>query len=278
MLFDRVDAVRRTAAEQLVMAARIDLDRCPSRPRHHVPGVVCYGGDDRLPPLALSPRSPHPPSPLPMVGLRPELQLARSQDCVSPTQTPTQDAVFFHPLGEIEEALDQDLGDKHGAVDLVQEGQHWAPRAQEVQGRAGARSSLVQNALGGVVARESSDDIDVQPCSVGSDVSAREADASSALETPTPLTLSPVGQGGALGSAGVGVEVSDGARVALGGLGVGSETDYASRDRTRACGLWLRLVMVPLMRECLAGSYRGRLLALHMTQVSKERPGFPVWL
>lgn len=278
MLFDRVDAVRRAAAEQLVMAARIDLDRCPSRPRHHVPGVVCYGGDDRLPPLALSPRSPHPPSPLPMVGLRPELQLARSQDCVSPTQTPTQDAVFFHPLGEIEEALDQDLGGKQGAVGLAQEGGNWARRAQEAEGRAEARSSFVQNASGGVVARESSDGIDLQPCSASSDVSAREADASLALETPTPLTLSPVGQGGVLKSAGVSGEVSDEACGALDRLGVGSETDFASRDRTRACGLWLRLVMVPLMRECLAGSYRGRLLALHMTQVSKKLSGFPVLL
>lgn len=38
-------------------------------------------------------------------------------------------------------------------------------------------------------------------------------------------------------------------------------------DRSGSCGLWLRLVMVPLMRECLEGSYRGKLLALHMTQV-----------
>lgn len=38
-------------------------------------------------------------------------------------------------------------------------------------------------------------------------------------------------------------------------------------DRAGSCGLWLRLVMVPLMKDCLEGPYRGRLLALHMIQV-----------
>lgn len=41
-------------------------------------------------------------------------------------------------------------------------------------------------------------------------------------------------------------------------------------DRAGACGLWLRLVIVPLMAECLEGSYRTKLLALHMTQVRQE--------
>ncbi|CAN0556829.1 unnamed protein product, partial [Ectocarpus sp. 12 AP-2014] len=54
MLFDRVDAVRRSAAEQVIMAARIDLDRCPLRLFHHVPGA-CPGQDGGLPSLSSSP-------------------------------------------------------------------------------------------------------------------------------------------------------------------------------------------------------------------------------
>ncbi|CAM9635803.1 unnamed protein product, partial [Discosporangium mesarthrocarpum] len=42
MLLDPVDTVRRSAAEQLVVAACIDQDRCPNRHRHrHHTGGVC---------------------------------------------------------------------------------------------------------------------------------------------------------------------------------------------------------------------------------------------
>lgn len=44
-------------------------------------------------------------------------------------------------------------------------------------------------------------------------------------------------------------------------------TEVEVENRAGACGLWLRLVIMPLMKECLAGSYRCKLLALHMTQV-----------
>ncbi|CAM9635875.1 unnamed protein product, partial [Discosporangium mesarthrocarpum] len=33
-----------------------------------------------------------------------------------------------------------------------------------------------------------------------------------------------------------------------------------------SCGLWLCLVLVPQMQDCLEGSYRKRLLVLHMAQ------------
>ena len=43
-------------------------------------------------------------------------------------------------------------------------------------------------------------------------------------------------------------------------------------DRAGACGLWLRLVIMPLVVECLEGSYRTKLLALHMAQVGRAPP------
>ncbi|CAM9837097.1 unnamed protein product, partial [Laminaria digitata] len=60
MLHDRVDSVRRSAAEQLIMAARIDLDRCPSRLFHHVPGACRRQA--RLPTLSVLPLPPPPPN------------------------------------------------------------------------------------------------------------------------------------------------------------------------------------------------------------------------
>lgn len=156
MLFDQVDAVRRSTAEQLIMAARIDLDRCPTRLLHHVPGA-CSRETSLLPslspptPCSLSPRSP------PVVA--------------------------------------EGVGGPGGA------GLAYPPEEGEVAGCGG---------LSGVVGDR--------------------------LEVDVPAG----GWGG--------VEVE---------------------DRAGACGLWLRLAIMPLVRECLEGSYRSKLLALHMTQVRR---------
>ena len=190
MLFDRVDAVRRSAAEQLVMAARIDLDRCPARHLHHVPGACTR--ETRLP--SLRPRQP------------------------SPEPNPTSAA---HSVTEpVQQGVDAaDAGPGQGEEDLASDPNATMP-PQGV--KEGDESTFEYR-------------VDARTC-VG---------ASPQTEDDPPRA--PEGSG----------EVGEGAEV-------------CPRDRGGACGMWLRLVMAPLMRECLEASYRGKLLALHMTQVGRK--------
>ncbi|CAN0012233.1 unnamed protein product [Choristocarpus tenellus] len=136
MLVDPVDAVRRSAAEQLVMACRIDQDRCPNRQRHHLVGV-CSSNVPNL--LNQQPR----------------------------------------------------LGGQRGGEGNGKE-----------EGRGEEKERLREEAV----------------------VAGGQAKSS-------------VDSGG--GSLERGLDI---------------------------CGLWLSLVLVPQMRECLEGSYRSRLLALHMAE------------
>lgn len=179
MLFDRVDAVRRSAAEQLVMAARIDLDRCPARLLHHIPGAC--SGETPLPSVLHRPSSPAFSAPS---ELEPNSKLSPNSVV---TDSECKDSV--------EAAVDSDRAVKGEEMSCSDEG---TPR----------------NDMGKYMDKST---VDCTSDRV-------EAQAS------------------------------------------GEEWD-SSRDRAGACGLWLRLVVVPLMRECLETSYRGKLLALHMTQV-----------
>ena len=64
---------------------------------------------------------------------------------------------------------------------------------------------------------------------------------------------------------------SPGRRVGIGGVGGEFEGRLEPLDRAGSCGLWLRLVIMPLVVECLEGSYRTKLLVLHMAQVRGAR-------
>lgn len=241
MLFDRVDAVRKATAEQLVMAARIDLERCPWRLRHHMPGGACYQSARHLPDLTLSPRCPS--SPLPPVDLRLEFQPAYSQSCPS-AERALQSSVQVVTSNEVEMRQ----------ADAISS----SSARQPVDGG----SALWGLGDGDDATRRGSGSGDGHPFSLGAIAPQADTPVSSSDIPETPTTIAATDS----------EHHEVGGVVATNGGGKGwtssfGESQGDSLDRTTVCGLWLRLVLVPLMRECLEGSYRGRLLALHMTQV-----------
>lgn len=264
LLLDCVDAVRKAAAEHMVMAARTDLDRCPHRPRHHVPGAACYGRAGRLPSLSL----PHypPASPLPAVRLGLNLQPALSQDCVSPRPPAEQER------GELfvgDEGGDEGGVSAEGIVVLEESmlgaggrGSAMWGAGEEGGGAGGGRGESEGGGAEGEEGCGSSQD-DGDRSDVCGELMAAETEASSTAMPETPMSVETIGSGhpeaGVRDDGGIGLDGDE----AGGTGGVAPEP----RDRVAACGLWLLLVVMPLMQECLEGSHRGRLVALHMTQV-----------
>lgn len=229
MLFDRVDAVRRSAAEQLIMAARIDLDRCPLRLLHHVPGA-CPGQDGGLPSLSSSP-SAAAAAAVTIAGVAPDAEAGSAGGPIVPLngegETP--------PLAT------------GGAVEAA-------------AGAGGSSGSLAaEETSASPLPGNGGDDAEVR---IEEPPNGEGAAAATAEKTP----------GGGERDSG-GAPAREGLDVGGGGDGGGARSGAVPVeepwDRAGACGLWLRMVIVPLLVECLDGSYRTKLLALHMTQVRR---------
>lgn len=182
------------------MAARIDLDRCPTRLSHHVPGQCS--------------RQTHLPS------LRQPLGALSMMMALPTTDSVISDSIFFESA--VSETVTSD------------------------------------SSAGGATEASGSGDTTVAAPQTSSSREAEDAYGGSGL-------------------AGEGSETSVGAAEERGGDDEGKDDgeeeplSMVPLDRAGACGLWLRLVIVPLMAECLQGTYRSRLLALHMTQVRRMR-------
>lgn len=279
MLFDRVDSVRRSAAEQLVMAARIDLDRCPSRLLHHIPGAC-----SRQPAL---PTLSQPLPPIPAAGGRtaalPAISVAGPGSAVAGSRD--ADAVASG-----EQVLASNISGSAAGLDGNGNTGLAGPVAE-----AGSSGSLVSEAAAsakpgggdGKTGKDADDDADDDDDDEAARTKVEEqslgGDDTGAFEegSPPPLpspSCSPEGQ--ATGEDAVLREtVRAGSEEAEGRISRGGVMAVEPLDRAAGCGLWLRLVIMPLMTECLEGSYRTKLLALHMTQVRQEgRVAFFAWL
>lgn len=251
MLSDQVDAVRRSAAEQLIMAARIDLDRCPARLQHHVPGACSSQSD--LPALSSSSVPLTPPASAAVVPAAEK----RKAD------VPERGSVESTRLVGIEN--DSAPGLATGSDAASGEGGFRADgSAVELDGEnagfavATAAAAVIPVGEGGGngegtdyghrVAENGSEELAVA-------ATAAEGEAS----PPSPSSSSPKRLERAAGAA----EEDEGV--------VRADVFNAVEplDRVRACGLWLRLVIMPLVVECLDGLYRTKLLALHMAQVGQ---------
>ncbi len=274
MLFDQVDAVRRSAAEQLIMAARIDLDRCPSRLLHHVPGACSR--QSRLPALSSAP--PHPlPSPLPSPP--PTLAAAAAAAAAAaggPADGERQAAPESPPSSAV------GPGSEGGTSTEEGEGAQawWDGSAGEAGGDGAGSAALVTEAAsaaspsslgeggGGGGGGGGSGDAEgvaeeplVSAATVFADGEAEASPAPALRQKPSPERREPGGQ--------VSVPDGDGGG-AEEGERVHEFVAVQPLDRAGACGLWLLLVVMPLIGECSEGSYRTKLLALHMIQVGRE--------
>lgn len=268
MLFDRVDAVRRSAAEQVVMAARIDLDRCPARLVHHVPDACVR--QPSLPSLSAGAGALSPPPPPPTDSIEAGSVLADS----------VADLVAADSVSDL--VLLDSVADSDGS--LLPPPPPLLPRSRLPRPDAVSVSAVVDSVVTCSVA--ATDSVIAESDRNGDRAVETAAAAVDGIDSGTRMALPPVAlckegdcaddrleEPRSVSDEDEPLPVFDVVQVDFMGKGEeegeGKLTTNADGplDRAGACGLWLRLVMLPLMRECVEGSYRSRLLALHMTQV-----------
>ena len=251
MLHDRVDSVRRSAAEQLIMAARIDLDRCPSRPYHHVPGACRKQAS--LPAISRLPLPPPPPPPLSMLLLPPNgssvVPVPTDSEKYSESDSVSPDVVADSaPESMAEsEANSVNASVKESVANSVADSMADQVTDPVVDSAVGAEENTG-------VAFSKPDNSDRENNNSGGEKTPEASSSSSSSEQPRrDVSASLVG--------------GKGRSAAMAAAAAAAEATGIPLDRAGGCGLWLRLVIMPLMQECLDGSYRTKLLALHMTQV-----------
>lgn len=273
------------------MAARIDLDRCSNRLQHHIPGAcVRQASLPRLSPPSLSPSST-PPSISPTSNRVIVSELVASGAVVAPDVVITSDSVASSsvvpgsvtsdsvqpdPVKSDSAMLDSEtlvsaipstvasdsalVSDSILVSDSVQEGSSrlllnpTATAEEALSTGAATRRRRDENIdVGGVDGRlEKAGD-------VAADLGEGAVAAAAVMDSGEGIVQNSVGGGGGCGGWGE-------------GKGVDRERGASSGpllDRAGACGLWLRLMILPLMQECFEGSYRTKLLALHMAQVKR---------
>lgn len=283
MLLDQVDAVRRSAAEQLMMAARIDLDRCPARLLHHIQGACSR--QSGLPRLSSS-VPPPPPPPVPLEAAAAALEGGAG--------VPTGGSVVEPESTGLDKTEGKGNGQGHDAAPVSAAGSEAAGGKDLPQ--AGASSSALGRENDGFVAADvvtaTGTGAGTPPCPVGRDGEYGEdsddrldrgvAEDRDPLEEPMPMDglVAAVAAAAAEGEASPPSPSTSPPRGAVqsagaGGAGAGGGGEEGRvlvepLDRAGSCGLWLRLVILPLVVECLEGSYRSKLLALHMMQVGHE--------
>lgn len=232
------------------MAARVDLDRCPSRLFHHVAGACRRQAS--LPTLSLLPLPPPPPPPLSLLLMPPP-----------PNGPSVNDSEFDSEMHSVPlEAVADSVKDSgaDSATDSVENSV-----ANSVADSAGGAEENTDRALSkragshGVEKNRLGEPSDCVPAAgektlemllFSSRQTPDDDDAASAVSL--------------VGGKGRGGRAAAAAAAAASGVPL---------DRAGGCGLWLRLVIMPLIRECLDGSYRTKLLALHMTQVRRRAHG-----
>lgn len=248
MLLDQVDAVRRSTAEQLIMAARIDLDRCQHRLLHHVPGACSR--QSGLPVL---------PSSAPL-----SLPVAAAVAEKGRADVPTRGGQVAGPestsLGLSLEKDNDSASTTFAAADSEEASGNEGPQAGGAVGGVDGEST----GLASTVAANSPVD---WGGSNGEDTDGGHGVAEDRIEEPLGglVAVADAADGGASPPS----PSSPGRQI--GGAAGEEEGRVEPLDRAGSCGLWLRLVIMPLVVECLEGSYRTKLLALHMAQVGGAR-------
>lgn len=238
------------------MAARVDLDRCPSRHFHHVAGACKR--QTSLPTLSLLPLPPPPPPPLSLLLLPPPPPNGSSVN-----NAKIASEMHSVPLKAVANSVVSSVADsaKDSVPDIVK------------RSVADSVENSVADSAGG--AEENTDLALPNPDSSRGvkDIRLREPSDCVAAGGEQTLDASMFASGQTARGGGaaslVGGKVSGGRGVAA--AAAAAAATGIPLDRAGGCGLWLRLVIMPLIRECLDGSYRTKLLALHMTQVRVAR-------
>lgn len=287
MLSDRVDAVRRSTAEQLVMAARVDLDRCPSRLYHSFPDSACrlQSGLSSLgvTTVVSSEHATAGSEEQRQQQQRRWLDTSQESDLESTVEVNASGNNIITATATVSSSdVAQDADLHHGNGDPSSRG-NFAERSSSLpRPSQGVEPPLTIGAtVRKTLAPLAQEDVaQVDALAVEEVGGSNGSDEAAAARGSCPQPgISAIGVPGGEKTGGRGIPAKGERRWGGGMFGSGSgggggggkgPVDEAAKeplDRAGSCGLWLRLVMVPLLRECLDGSYRSRLLALHMIQV-----------